>query len=125
MNCTQAQERFADLLDARRTGPDHAAVRAHLASCPACQREYATLARTLAALDALPAAPPSPALRRNFYAMLACAPGSFCPYSQAWWITPASSSASQGGSQRSFQSSISSRLLSSLTPRSRRVAAVW
>ena len=70
MNCTQAQERFADLLDARRTGTDHAEVRAHLAACPACQREYAALAQTLAALDTLPAAQPSPALRRNFYAML-------------------------------------------------------
>jgi len=70
MNCTQAQERFADLLDARRSGTDHAEARAHLATCPDCQREYATLARTLAALDALPAAQPGPALRRNFYAML-------------------------------------------------------
>jgi len=70
MNCTQAQERFADLLDVRRASGDTAEARAHLASCPDCQREYAALAQTLAALDALPAVPPSPALRRNFHAML-------------------------------------------------------
>jgi predicted anti-sigma-YlaC factor YlaD len=70
MNCTQAQERFADLLDPRPTGDGTAEVRAHLASCPDCQREYSALAQTLAALDALPAARPGPALRKNFYAML-------------------------------------------------------
>jgi predicted anti-sigma-YlaC factor YlaD len=71
MNCTTAQERFADLLDARVSDAASTAdVRAHLASCPDCQREYAALAQTLAALDALPAAKPGPALRKNFYAML-------------------------------------------------------
>ena len=70
MNCTQAQERFADLLDARVVDADTAEVRAHLASCPDCQREYSALAQTLTALDALPAAKPGPALRKNFYAML-------------------------------------------------------
>jgi anti-sigma-K factor RskA len=70
MNCSTAQERFADLLDGRLPEAGTAEVRAHLASCPDCQREYASLARTLAALDALPAAKPGPALRKNFYAML-------------------------------------------------------
>jgi hypothetical protein len=70
MNCTQAQERFPELLDLRRTGDGPADLRAHLAACPDCQRELAELTRTLAALDTLPAARPSPALRRNFYAML-------------------------------------------------------
>lgn len=70
MNCTEAQEHFADVLDSRLTTTDTAAVRAHLASCPDCQREYSALAQTLAELDALPAAKPGPALRKNFYAML-------------------------------------------------------
>jgi hypothetical protein len=71
MNCTQAQERFADLLDARAADAGGTAeVRAHLASCPDCQREYSALAQTLSALDALPAAKPGPALRKNFYALL-------------------------------------------------------
>jgi len=70
MNCTQAQDRFADLLDGRLAEADTADVRAHLASCPDCQREYSSLAQTLGALDALPAAKPGPALRKNFYAML-------------------------------------------------------
>ena len=70
MNCTQAQERFADLLDARVVDAATADVRAHLASCPDCQREYSALAQTLTALDALPGAKPGPSLRKNFYAML-------------------------------------------------------
>ena len=70
MNCTHAQERFADVFDGRLAAADTAEVRAHLASCPDCQREYSALARTLAALDALPDARPGPALRKNFYALL-------------------------------------------------------
>lgn len=70
MNCSQAQDRFSELLDGRLTAADTAEVRAHLAGCPDCQREYASLASTLAALDKLPAVQPSPRLRTNFYAML-------------------------------------------------------
>jgi len=70
MNCSQAQDRFAELLDGRLVEADTGDVRAHLASCPDCQREYSSLAQTLAALDQLPAAKPGPRLRANFYAML-------------------------------------------------------
>jgi hypothetical protein len=70
MNCTQAQDRFAELLDSRLTESDTAAVRAHLSSCPDCQREYSSLAQTLAAVDQLPAAKPSARLRANFYGLL-------------------------------------------------------
>lgn len=70
MNCTQAQERFADLLDGRLAEAGTVEVRAHLASCPDCQREYSSLAQTLTALDALPVATAGPGLRKNFYAML-------------------------------------------------------
>ncbi len=70
MNCSVAQERFSELLDSRVAAADTAEVRAHLASCPECQREYASLAQTLGALDRLPAAKPGPRLRAGFYAML-------------------------------------------------------
>jgi hypothetical protein len=70
MNCVQAQDRFAELLDRRLDGTASGDVRTHLASCPDCQREFAALQRTLGALDALPAARPSPRLRANFYALL-------------------------------------------------------
>jgi len=42
-----------------------------VAACPDCQRELAGLGEMLAALDALPSAPPSPRMRENFQAMLA------------------------------------------------------
>ena len=70
MNCTQAQERFAELLDSRFNESGTDAVRAHLSSCPDCQRDYSSLAQTLSAVDKLPAAKPSPRLRANFYASL-------------------------------------------------------
>jgi anti-sigma factor RsiW len=71
MNCTLAQERLNELLDPRHTTDTTDAVRAHLAGCPDCQREFSELQRTLTSLDTLPAATPSPRLRANFYAMLA------------------------------------------------------
>jgi hypothetical protein len=70
MNCSQAQERFSELLDSRLAESDTAPVRAHLAACPDCQRDYSSLAQTLAAMDKLPNQKPGPRLRSNFYAML-------------------------------------------------------
>ena len=70
MNCLNAQDRFAELLDGRLATAETADVRAHLATCPDCQREYSSLAQTLAALDQLPAAKPGPGLRASFYASL-------------------------------------------------------
>ena len=70
MNCTQAQARFAELLDDRIAEEDTVEVRAHLASCPDCQRDFSSLTQTQAAMDLLPVAKPSPRLRSNFYAML-------------------------------------------------------
>lgn len=70
MNCDRAQERFNELLAHRLDEATTAEVREHLASCPDCQREYSSLAQTLAALDQLPAAKPGPRLRTHFYAML-------------------------------------------------------
>jgi anti-sigma factor RsiW len=70
MNCPSAQDVFPALLDQRTAATDHLDARAHLASCPDCQREFAALSQTLAALDAMPTPTPSPRLRKNFYAML-------------------------------------------------------
>lgn len=79
MNCQRAREILPELLDPRPYGAEPAATaatseltaaRAHLAQCPECQREFSTLQQTLGALDRLPVGQPSPALRRNFQAML-------------------------------------------------------
>jgi len=80
MNCQRVREVFPELLDPRQsTGhvsrgsgepAAHVEARAHLAACPDCQREFAALSRTAAALDTLPSPKPSPRLRQNFYAML-------------------------------------------------------
>ncbi len=71
MKCTAAQHRFSELLDSRHESPASGDVRAHLAACPDCQKEFAALKHTLTALDALPAPTPGPRLRANFYALLA------------------------------------------------------
>jgi hypothetical protein len=70
MNCQSAREVFPALLDHRTVATAHLEARAHLAGCPDCQRDFSALSQTLAALDALPAPPPSPRLRKSFYAML-------------------------------------------------------
>jgi hypothetical protein len=70
MNCHSAREIFPDLLDRRTPASAQPEARAHLATCPDCQREFSALSQTLSALDAMPAPTPSPRLRQNFYAML-------------------------------------------------------
>ena len=92
MNCQSTRDIFPELLDNRSAATllrqnssatdgakgdagfggqaAHAEARAHLAGCPDCQREFAALNQTAAALDAMPMPPPSSRLRKNFYAML-------------------------------------------------------
>lgn len=70
MNCQRARDVFPELLDRRTAATAHLEARAHLASCPECQREFAALSQTLTALDTLPAPAPSPRLRQEFYALL-------------------------------------------------------
>lgn len=70
MNCSHVQEKFLDYQDGSLVPDESAAVRAHLASCPACQREWAALQEITRKLDQLPAEEPSPRLREQFYAML-------------------------------------------------------
>lgn len=71
MNCHHAQDRLSELLDPRHATDTTAEVSAHVAGCPACQHELASLQHTLRDLDTMPAEKPSPQLRANFYAMLA------------------------------------------------------
>ena len=71
MNCQRVQECFIDYQDGSLPAGESAELRAHLASCPVCQREWSALQEITRKLDALPDAPePSPRLREQFYAML-------------------------------------------------------
>ncbi|AOS43941.1 hypothetical protein Verru16b_01001 [Lacunisphaera limnophila] len=71
MNCQRVQDHFIDYQDGTLAAEDSAALRAHLASCPTCQREWSALQEITRKLEALPAAEePSPRLREQFYAML-------------------------------------------------------
>jgi hypothetical protein len=70
MNCQRVQDNFIDYQDGSLPPDQSAELRAHLASCPTCQREWSALQEITSKLDALPAAEPSPRLRENFYAML-------------------------------------------------------
>lgn len=70
MNCQSARDVFPALLDPRSEATAHLDARQHLANCPDCQREFAAVSQTAAALDAMITPPPSPRLRQNFYAML-------------------------------------------------------
>ena len=71
MNCQRVQDNFIDYQDGSLPADEAAAVRAHLTSCPVCQREWSALQEISRRLDALPAAEePSPRLREQFYAML-------------------------------------------------------
>ncbi|MES1168138.1 MAG: zf-HC2 domain-containing protein, partial [Oleiharenicola lentus] len=71
MNCQRVQDSFIDYQDGTLPPDESAALRAHLASCPNCQREWSALQEMTLKLDALPAVEePSPRLREQFYAML-------------------------------------------------------
>jgi len=63
MNCKTCTDRMAELADAKLDGEAASAMRAHIDGCADCRREYASLSRTLEALDTLPAAAPSHRLR--------------------------------------------------------------
>ena len=70
MNCQRAQDHFIDYQEGTLPPDVAAQLRAHLASCPTCQREWSALQEITRKLDLLPAEQPSPRLRENFYAML-------------------------------------------------------
>ena len=71
MNCQRVQENFIDYQDGSLPGDEAAELRAHLAGCPVCQREWAALQEMSRKLDHLSETPePGPRLREQFYAML-------------------------------------------------------
>ena len=71
MNCTRVQDCFIDYQDGSLPPDEAAQLRAHLVSCPTCQREWSALQEITRKLDTLPAdEEPSPRLREQFYAML-------------------------------------------------------
>jgi len=71
MNCQRVQDNFIDHQDGTLPPAESAALRAHLASCPDCQREWSALQEMTRKLDTFPATEePSPRLREQFYAML-------------------------------------------------------
>lgn len=71
MNCTRVQECFIDYQDGSLPAAEAAELRAHLASCPTCQREWSALQEISRKVDSLPAEEePTPRLREQFYAML-------------------------------------------------------
>ena len=71
MNCQRVQDSFIDYQDGSLPSDESAQLRAHLTSCPNCQREWSALQEMTRKLDALAAEPePGPRLREQFYAML-------------------------------------------------------
>jgi HEAT repeat protein len=110
MTCQHARDHFPDLLDPRTAATAHLEVRRHLASCPACQTEFARISHTAHALDALPVAPPSPRLRQNFYALLAAEKGIAPPSA----VAPANS-ARPGGFLRWFFAPVAAMALALLS----------
>jgi len=70
MNCTQFHDQMAALADGSLDEKAAPPLRAHLATCPSCQREFASLSRTLEKLDALPARPPSHRMRATLAGMI-------------------------------------------------------
>ncbi len=63
MNCQTCREKMGELADARLGEAEASGLRAHLECCADCRREFETIGRTIAALDALPSDPPTHRLR--------------------------------------------------------------
>lgn len=71
MNCERVQDLFPDHQDGTLAPGEAAELRAHLSSCPDCQRAWSAMQELTGKLDRLAVPPePSPRLRENFYAML-------------------------------------------------------
>jgi hypothetical protein len=71
MNCQRVQDSFIDYQDGSLPADEAAALRAHLAGCLTCQREWSALQEISRKLDAISVdEEPGPRLREQFYAML-------------------------------------------------------
>jgi anti-sigma factor RsiW len=67
MNCSRVQDSFIDYQDGTLPADEAAQLRAHLTSCPTCQREWSALQEITRKLDTLSAAEePSPRLGEQF-----------------------------------------------------------
>jgi len=70
MNCQRIQEHFLDYQAGTLDPAASAEVRAHLATCLTCQKEWSALQEISTKLDHLPSEEPGPRLREQFYEML-------------------------------------------------------
>lgn len=70
MNCQRIQEHFLDYQAGTLDAAQSAEVRAHLATCLTCQKEWSALQEITTKLDHLPSEEPGPRLREQFYEML-------------------------------------------------------
>lgn len=84
MNCQEARTRIPDLLQ-EGAGAAAEALRAHIAACPACCREWQELSDTWTRLGLLPEESPSPKLRRDFYRLLEAARSEAAPAMRPPW----------------------------------------
>ncbi|GAA4377524.1 zf-HC2 domain-containing protein [Hymenobacter koreensis] len=71
MKCESVQQGLMDWLANELPAPEHEAVAAHLAQCPACQQELLTARQLWQTMGALPVPEPSEQMRPRFYSMLA------------------------------------------------------
>lgn len=69
-SCAAARDQFADWLSDELSPADRTALDAHLAHCPACQRELAAFQRVWQGLGQVPTPEPGPQVQTRFYAML-------------------------------------------------------
>mgnify|MGYP002780819552 CR=1 FL=1 len=69
-SCAAARDQFADWLSNELSPADRTALDAHLAHCPACQRELAAFQRVWQGLGQVPTPEPGPQVQTRFYAML-------------------------------------------------------
>ncbi|CCH51923.1 anti-ECFsigma factor, ChrR [Fibrisoma limi BUZ 3] len=70
MNCEGAKDRLLDYLNDELPATERAALDAHLANCPDCQRELADNRQIWQLMATVPTPEPRPDMRANFYAML-------------------------------------------------------
>lgn len=71
MRCDEMADKLPELLNGSIAPADAALLREHLATCPGCAEEVASLEALWSELGRLPEDEPSPALRRDFEARLA------------------------------------------------------
>src|SRR3990170_3137226 len=74
MNCHDASARFSDLRDSRLSGGELAELEGHLATCPACGREWAHFQETIEALQGMTPVEPDPGFAARVRAQIETPP---------------------------------------------------